>query len=393
MPEQIEAVVKPELLTWARDAAGLSVEDAARRIHVSLKRLEEWERGESRPTINQLGKMADVYKRPLGVFFLPQPPAEEAALPDLRRFDASSRPKLSPELRLAIRSARLKRQTALELARELEQSPPVFIESASLTDDPEDVAERLRHRLGVGAERVSGDARKHFNRWRRALEEAGVLVFQAEKIGLNEMRGFSVTERPLPVVVVNIKDAVSARNFSLFHEAAHILLGSDGLCNFEEEDHSSQRQRVEFFCNQVSGATLVPGEVLLGLPETPKRLVPDLPEEVSARLARVFGVSQEVILRRLVTLHRLPLPFYLKKREEFQRRYSASSRQEGGFAPPSTMAVATNGRLFTGLILDAYSEEKIGTSDVLEFLGVRAKHLNKIRKTIEGTPGEESDEP
>jgi Zn-dependent peptidase ImmA (M78 family) len=393
MPEQIDAVVMPELLTWARDAAGFSVLDAARRIHVSLERLEEWERGERRPTINQLGKMADVYKRPLGVFFLPQPPAAEAPLADFRRLDASSQPKLSPELRLAIRSARLKRQTALDLAKELEQSLPAFVETANLTDDPEDVAARLRRNLGVDEERAGPDAREHFNRWRRVLEGAGVLVFQAEKIKVDEMRGFSVTERPLPVVVVNIKDAVSARNFSLFHEVAHILLGHGGLCNFEEDDNSSQRQRVEAFCNHVSGATLVPSKALLGLSETPKRPVSDLPDEVSARIARMFGVSQEVILRRLVTLHRLPLPFYLKKREELKGRPSARPRQEGGFAPPSTMAVATNGRLFTGLILDAYSEEKIGTSDVLEFLGVRTKHLNKIRKTIEGPPGEGSDEP
>jgi Zn-dependent peptidase ImmA (M78 family) len=163
------------------------------------------------------------------------------------------------------------------------------------------------------------------------------------------------------------------------------------LCNFEEDDHSSQRQRVEAFCNHVSGATLVPADMLLRLPETPKRSLSDFPDDASLRIARHFGVSQEVILRRLVTLHRLPLPFYLKKREELQRR--RPPKQQGGFAPPSTMALATNGRLFTSLILDAYSVEKIGASDVLEFLGVRTKHLDKIRKTLEGAAGEEPDEP
>jgi transcriptional regulator with XRE-family HTH domain len=62
MPEQIDALVKPELLTWARAAAGLSVADSARRIHIAPARLERWERGEGQPTINQLGKLADLCK-------------------------------------------------------------------------------------------------------------------------------------------------------------------------------------------------------------------------------------------------------------------------------------------------------------------------------------------
>src|SRR6266849_7603075 len=249
MPQQIEALVKPELLTWARDAAGLSVEDAARRIHVDLKRLEQWERGKSRPTINQLGKMADVYKRPLGVFFLPHPPTEETAPPDFRRSHTPADAVLSPELRLAIRRVRLKRQTALELLKELEQKPPSFSLTAQIGQDPEEVAAVLRHGLGAGTDRIAADAREHFNRWRSALQAAGVLVFQSEKIEVEEMRGFSITDRPLPVVVVNIKDAPAARNFSLFHETAHILLGRSGLCNFEEDGDSSQ-QRVETFCNR-----------------------------------------------------------------------------------------------------------------------------------------------
>jgi Zn-dependent peptidase ImmA (M78 family) len=257
-----------------------------------------------------------------------------------------------------------------------------------LGQDPEETAAGLRHALGVGTNLTAGDAREHFNHWRSALEAAGVLVFQAEKIEVEEMRGFSITNQPLPVVVVNIKDAFSARNFSLFHETAHILLGRSGLCNFEEDEDSSQ-QRLETFCNRVAGAMLVPAEKLLGLPQTPQRAVSELPDTVTEDIARLFGVSQEVILRRLVILHRLPLPFYLKKREELRKRYGARSQPKSGFAPPSTMAVATNGRLFTRLILDAYSEEKIGTSDVLEFLGVRAKHLDKIRKAIrESAPGE-----
>jgi Zn-dependent peptidase ImmA (M78 family) len=389
MSDRIESIVNPELIAWARRSAGLSVADAARKIQVSEARVEEWERGVRKPTVTQLGNLADAYRRPLGVFYLPTPPEDERTPPDFRRFDIASDASLSPELRLAIRTARFKRQAALDLLEEAGQTAPQFPGSARPDQSPEDVAAHLRRAIGNGKLPTPADARLFFNHWRSALESLGVLVFQASKIELDEMRGFSITERPLPVVVVNIKDAFTARSFSLFHEAAHVLLGRDGLCNFEENGSSNQAQRLEAFCNHVSGATLVPRDALLRLSETPKQQVSDLPDDVTASIARRFGVSQEVILRRLVTVGRLAMPFYLKKRDELRRRPPPPAR-DSGFAPPSTMAVATNGRLFTRLVLDAYADEKIGTSDVLELLGVRAKHVDAIRNSLQQTPTEES---
>ena len=41
--------------------------------------------GEAHPSIPQLKKLAGVYKRPLSVFFLPEPPSDFMALRDFRR--------------------------------------------------------------------------------------------------------------------------------------------------------------------------------------------------------------------------------------------------------------------------------------------------------------------
>src|SRR5260370_36684318 len=114
MPAQIEALVKPELLIWARRMAGLDAEAAARKIHVKRSKLDLWEAGAARPTIGQLRKLADAYKRPLGVFFLEEIPPEEPLPPDFRRLDPTQSEQFSPELRLSIRKAHLKRAMALE---------------------------------------------------------------------------------------------------------------------------------------------------------------------------------------------------------------------------------------------------------------------------------------
>ena len=42
--------VQPDLLRWARERAGYSVDALAGRFH----KLEEWERGEAQPTLKQL---------------------------------------------------------------------------------------------------------------------------------------------------------------------------------------------------------------------------------------------------------------------------------------------------------------------------------------------------
>ena len=108
-----EAFVNPEVLRWARRMAGLEVADAARKAKVKADRVESWETGARRPSITQLRKLADIYKRPLPVFFLEKTPPDETTPQDFRRFDPKAAEPLSPELRLAIRVAQARREAAL----------------------------------------------------------------------------------------------------------------------------------------------------------------------------------------------------------------------------------------------------------------------------------------
>lgn len=48
------APVTPEVLRWARESVGASVEDAAKRAGVSLDRISAWEDGTQLPTLAKL---------------------------------------------------------------------------------------------------------------------------------------------------------------------------------------------------------------------------------------------------------------------------------------------------------------------------------------------------
>jgi len=76
MARSIKALIEPSLLIWARTTSGLSESEAAKRIGVSAGELEQWESGDEKPSISQLRKVSQVYKRHFSLFFLPKPPKE-----------------------------------------------------------------------------------------------------------------------------------------------------------------------------------------------------------------------------------------------------------------------------------------------------------------------------
>src|SRR6185437_10882270 len=214
---RIEANPTPSVLIWARESAGLSIELAAKKAGIASERLTAWEAGKQRPTFAQLRTLARIYKRPLAAFYLTQPPQRFEAMHDFRRMaDANEHP-FSPELTVEIRKARDRREWALDLYRDLEEEPPQFDTTVAMDQDNEQTAEHVRELLGITVQtqstwRTQYDA---FRQWRLAIERFGVLTFQANNVEVVEVRGFSIADRPMPVAVVNIKDAPRGRIFTL----------------------------------------------------------------------------------------------------------------------------------------------------------------------------------
>src|SRR5258708_38661966 len=68
--------VNPEILIWARESAGLSVERAAKKLALQPPSLVALERGEHEPSRNQIVRMSEKYRRPLLAFYLPKPPTQ-----------------------------------------------------------------------------------------------------------------------------------------------------------------------------------------------------------------------------------------------------------------------------------------------------------------------------
>lgn len=384
---RVEALVTAQVLLWARKTAGYSLQEAANRAHVKIEQLESWEQGEQRPSVSQLRKLAKLYKRPLAVFYLPEAPLTFKALHDYRKLPEQAVTVESPELRFEIRRAHERRQVALALYDELGETPPTFQMQVSLASDPEHVANQIRDLLGITyAEQIKWkDAYEARSWWRDALERIGVLVFQATDVALSEMRGFSINEKPLPVLAVNSKDQVRGRIFTMLHEFTHLLLNEDSLCTLDEtHKRTSVEQRVEVFCNRVAGAALIPRYYLEMENEVSgKQHKSDWSNETIEALAKKYSVSREALLRRLLTLGYTTEAFYRKRREEFLQEYEElSQKAQSGFVQPDRAAINAAGPSFVRLVLSSYYQDKITAVDVSDFLNIRLKHLSNVERMV-----------
>lgn len=389
----VRAKVKPELLEWGRASAGFTVEEAAAKAGVKPDQVTDWESGADRPTMNQLRALSRIYKRPISIFYLSKPPHDPGVMHDFRRLPGEVALVYSPTLRLEIRAAYQRREVALSLLEELEQRPRPFTLRVALGDDPEAAAEHARQALGITYDDQVRwrDERKAYNTWRRAIEDAGVLVFQVVGIPTEEMRAFSIAEDVLPVIAVNVKDKPNGRTFSLIHEFTHLMLHESGLCDFDEDAlRPPQEQRVEIFCNHVAGAALVPRERLLREPIVSNKGEGrhDWSNDDLDALARRYAVSREVVLRRLLILNRTTPEFYGAKRQEFLAQYRRAERErEPAMDFKRNLpqeAVSNYGRSFAELVVETYQQDRIPLSDAAQYLGVRAKHLPTVERMIRG---------
>lgn len=388
MSKSVTTKIQPTLLVWARETAGYSIDAAAKKIHVSAEKLFACESGEQNLTFKQLQDAANVYKRPLALFFLPEAPALEASVQDFRLYREVANQPLAPAIHIEIRRARQHRDEAMELARVLESDLPPFSITATMQERPDDVAQKLSELLKLDDQKIASwknqdDALKG----RKAAAEAvGVLVFEASRIPTEQMRGVALPFDQLPVVILNGADSAAGRSFTLMHELTHLLLRQGGVCDLAATEENSPNARIEQFCNAVAAAVLMPTHKVLAL--VPNSAPQAWTMDQLGALAKPFRVSREALLVRLVNLGRATHQHYLAMRPLFREEYltfrqSQKSKSDDG-PSPAVMAVRNLGKPFIQLVLDAYAHDRIGLSTVSDYLGVKLKHLPKIRDMVPG---------
>lgn len=389
-----EVAVNPNVLEWARRASGFSQDDVARHLGLTSNQITMWATNVPHVylRIRQLQELADYFKRPLASLLLEKPPAELKLPHDYRRARAEYST-LSPDLMLSIRRARRFQRIARELMESAELSVNPMIPKISIKQKPEDVAFEQRKAFGISEQEQFGwrDSRMAYHRWREMLETINILVFQNDFLR-DEAQGFSLSDNLPYVIMVSYKDSVNARCFTLFHELAHLLLNEGGLCITEtayahKHDHSSG---IENWCDRFAEAFLVSESSLITRVETPVIINREPGYEYSLkRLASAYKVSQSVILFRLWHTNLISEDRFWDEYSSVQKSLKEDAnkevKKENPRGPsPAVMSVQNRGRFLTNLIIQSLDRQTLGYSEAIDYLGIRLKHLDKIRRIVRG---------
>lgn len=380
----IRVEVRPKMLRWARERAGLTVRNLERRF----PKLERWERGEAMPTLKQLEGLARVTHTPVGYFFLPEPPVERIPIPDLRTVGNALLAHPSPDLLEMIYVCQQRQDWYRDFAKSVGEVPRGFVGSASVSDSVEAVANEMRQELGFDL-----DARRDCPTWTEALRQfiaqadaLGVLVMcsgvvlnnNRRRLDPGEFRGFAMADDLAPLVFINGADTEAAQMFTLPHELAHLWLGQSALSDANPSalpDHE-----VERWCNRVGAELLVPMRILR--PEF--RPDTELGAEVD-RLARRFKVSTLVVLRRIFDAGALSRKAFEEAYESELRRLRALPGGTGGDFY-LTQAVRVSNRFARGLVASTLEGQTL-YRDAFRMLGIsKTETFHDLARSLEFSP-------
>jgi Zn-dependent peptidase ImmA (M78 family) len=296
----MNATLKPDVLRWARNKAGLSETTLAERIGVHLGIVKEWETTGSIP-FSVVERLAEKTRTPFGFLFLQEPPQPSLPIADFRRVDDTHSSEPSNDLLDVIYGAQLKQNWYREYLISNSKEPLPFVGKSSIQTPAKETAEDIRKTLHIGSELA-----QLTTKWEdtikytiEAAEEYGILVLRSgiagedtsRKLSVDEFRGFALSDKYAPLIFINGADAPAAQIFTIAHEIAHIWLGKTGVSNLERT--YSIGSTIEKYCNNVAAEVLLPLEELRA---SWRGEINDINE--IDRLSYKYKISRIVVARR-----------------------------------------------------------------------------------------------
>lgn len=340
--------VNPKILQWARESAGLTLFEAANKLHLHQtgeatpeQKLEILENGIESPTRPLLLKMSQQYRRPLLTFYLEQPPNKGNRGEDFRRLP-DEYAKTEEGLVDALVRDVTARQGIVRAALEDEDEavPLSFVGSANMDQGINHVCEIIRSGIGFDLEKFRGYRKVSdaFTYLRGKVEAAGLFVLvigdlgsHHSKISLEAFRGFALADPIAPFVIINDQDSRAAWSFTLLHELTHVWLGKTGISGAVFDNG------LERFCNDVASILLLPAADLDSLEVTDATKLDLMIERINS-FAENRNISRSMVAYRLFRTNRINEDVWKRLKVEFRKQWlelrtalrKKAQEQEGG---------------------------------------------------------------
>jgi Zn-dependent peptidase ImmA (M78 family)/DNA-binding XRE family transcriptional regulator len=389
--------INPDILKWARKTAGFSQEEAAHKLSLAdinklsaIDRLYALEQGEIEPTRALLNKMAKLYRRPLLVFYLNQPPKTGDRGQDFRTLPKDIDNHDNAIVDALIRDIKSRQELVRAVLEDEEDIEPLeFIGSIKLEDG-------IRKAVGSATNALKFDLKGYrkqasslqaFEYLRNSAEKAGVFVLLAGNLGSHHtnidtelFRGFALADDLAPFIVINHNDSKVAWSFTLLHELVHLLLGQTGISNI------NSNKAIERFCNEVAGEILLPLGELSELKISRSMSFSELKDEIN-KFADARNISSTMVAYNLYKNERISRDRWEHLRDVFTEDFNNSrtrlrerAREKEGGPDYYLLRRHRIGEALLSTVSRALRDGNITTLKAARVLGVRPKNVGRLLK-------------
>jgi Zn-dependent peptidase ImmA (M78 family) len=370
--------VNPKIIQWARERARYSLESVAVKFKKDVSVIEKWESGEDFPTYSQLEKLAEIYKRPLALFFFPEPPLEAEEKQEFRTLPDFEIENLAADTIYALRQAKAMQLSLQEINNGINPSTKKIFQDISVSsrDDLRILAEQIRNYLNVTLEEqlTWNDQETALKKWRSAVEEAGIFIFK-RSFKQREISGFCLIDIEFPIIYLNNSTEKSRQIFTIFHELAHILLQTNGITKSDDRYINSlkgENKYIEIFCNKFAAEFLLPNHVFSEIIRETIVNVNDN-DKVISKISSDYKVSREVVLRKLLDNNLISQKEYTLKVSEWyseQVGKSQDKNKKSGGNPYANQATYL-GENYLKLVFNKYYQGQYDIERVADYLNIK----------------------
>lgn len=366
--------LNPNVLRWARETAGWSLEDVVLKMKKDVDTVSAWETGVESPTYVQLEKLAyQLFKRSIALFFFPELPKEKTPKQSFRTLPNQEISRISPRVRFLIRQAQAMQINLAELNDSINPATRQIVRDLHFPTDStvSEMASAVREYLGVT---LTDQFRwqnvdEAFKAWRGTLERNGVFIFK-EAFKDDQFSGFCLYDRTFPLIYVNNSNPDVRQIFTLFHELAHLLLGTGGIDTRQNTYITGLKgdaRKIEILCNGFVGGFLVPdGDFDRRTNRT------DIDEKKISDLSKQYKVSREVILRKFLDRGAVSRRYYQEMTAKWDRHAPKKSGTGGDYYRTKG---AYLGQGYLEMAFGRYYQQKISVEQLANYLGVKVKNV------------------
>ena len=379
--------INRDILKWARETSGVNLDDISQVK--GLKDIASWEEGTSYPTYGQLETLSSKYKRPLAIFFFPSIPEEDNIKKSFRTIPDYEKENIPPSVRFLLREGEVMQMNLMELYNGKNPYKDQLITQKIKNKDLNTLVNEVRNyfEIDISEQKKWKDSKTALKKWRDILANKGIFVFK-RPFKTKSYSGFCLYNELFPIIYINNSSSDTRQIFTLFHELAHLLYKNNHLDIFSFKEISSEyidnlsenERRVERLCNKFASEFLVPRN--------------DFAEEMTSyssnnilqsasKLATIYNVSREVILRKFYDAQQISSKKYEEYVKEINELKKKAPKGSGG-GNHYTNVIHYLGKPYLDIVFSKYLNNKISIQQTADYLLVKVGHIEQLESKFLG---------